>query len=206
MMPPTSVIGLVMCGLVAIGVLLQLLNAARFPVPARWTVFVVLAIAMAVPVDGVVIAGYVRGVIGDPSIATIAMMSLVCIKQLTRRDICDDRDASAFLRVVVVAGIVLYPMTLGLSPIDPYAMGFGSWTLYAVLFAIALAAWRMRFNLVVWWIVASVLAFSLGLFESTNLWNYLLDPIAVIIAIAWTAAEAFKWLRQTLGGRKEVIA
>ena len=194
------------CALVAIAVPMQLLNIARFPLAVRVIIFALLAAVMAIPVDGMMIAGYVWGLIGDPSIATIALMSLVCIKQLTRHDVCDDRNVTSLLFLVLIGGVFLYPLALGLSPYDPYALGFGSWALYAALLAVALAGWWMQLPLVVWWIVASALAYSLGLFESTNLWNYLLDPIAVLIAIGWTAVRLFQGLRAGAFRRERATA
>ena len=195
-----------MCALVAIAIPMQLLNIARFSLAVRLSVFAILAALMVIPVNGLIIAGYVWGLIGDPSIATIALMSLVCIKQLTRREVCDDRDVSALLFLVLAGGAMLYPLALGLSPYDPYALGFGSWILYSALFAVAVAAWWLQLHLVVAWIVASTLAYTFGLFESTNLWNYLLDPIAVLIAIGWTAFKLIERLRGAAFKRERAIA
>lgn len=195
-----------MCALVGVAIPMQLLNISRFSPAVRFSVCALLAAFMVIPVKGLVVAGYVWGLIGDPSIATIALMSLVCIKQLTGREVCDDRNVGALLLLVLAGGAMLYPLALGLSPYDPYALGFGSWMLYSALLAVALAAWWLQLPLVVAWIVASALAYTFGMFESTNLWNYLLDPIAVLIAIGWTAVKLIQSLGRAAFKRERAIA
>lgn len=206
MIPLTTITGLTASALVAVAISIQLLNIARFPVAARVGVIALLSLAMVIPVNGVLIAGYVWGLIGDPSIATIALMSLVVIKQVTRRDVSDDRNVSALLFLVLVGSGVLYPLALGLSPYDPYALGFGSWIMYFGLFGLAIVAWLKQLHLVVCWIIASVLSYTFGLFESTNLWNYLLDPIVAVIAIGWAVMKLIERLRKPNLGHERAIA
>jgi apolipoprotein N-acyltransferase len=67
--------------------------------------------------------------------------------------------------------------------IDPYAWGYGSIPfLIGVLFlalVFGLAGWTKG----VWIIGAAIIAWSLHWHESSNLWDYLLDPLLAIWAV-----------------------
>ena len=86
-------------------------------------------------------------------------------------------------RLVATGGFFLYPMVLGLGPFDPYMLGFAPTGLLAVLALIAGLAWWRRYHVCLGAIVFSVLAYRLNLLESSNLWDYLLDPWLVLYAI-----------------------
>ena len=86
-------------------------------------------------------------------------------------------------RLVATGGLFLYPMALGLGPFDPYTLGFASTGLLAVLALFASLAWWRRYHVCLGAIVLAVLAYRLDLLESSNLWDYLLDPWLVLYAI-----------------------
>ena len=73
---------------------------------------------------------------------------------------------------------LLYPLALGISPFDPYALGYHG-RVRGLLVALALVAvfawWRGRLLLLLA-LLLGVGAFRLEALESTNLWDYLLDP------------------------------
>lgn len=93
----------------------------------------------------------------------------------------------------LIAGAALYPMALGLTRWDPYTAGWGFSWLFLLLFSLTLVLLVMknRFAVV---LVAAISAYNLGLLESTNLWDYLIDPFLVLascIGLArriWTKA------------------
>src|SRR5207247_11297989 len=83
------------------------------------------------------------------------------------------------------AAAFLEPPALGGTRFAPDALGFGSAGFIAALLLITLASWWARLNLIVIVIVVAALAFLGGAYESRNLWDYLIDPLASFYALAW---------------------
>ncbi len=52
-----------------------------------------------------------------------------------------------------------------------------------------LAAWWARWYVIVFIVVAAALAYLAGAYESRNLWDYLIDPLVSIYALAWLLAR-----------------
>ncbi len=134
-----------------------------------------LALAF-VPLGGLPLAGYLRGFAGDLSITTTTVVLLVILSQLFDMDFYEASEESRLLSVVAVIALVLYPMALGLSSFDSYAIGFGSWWLLGPLLVLVTVAWYFESYLIVACLVAAVGAYALDLSESRNLWDYLVDP------------------------------
>jgi hypothetical protein len=189
----SSILGLTASTMIAVSIVMLLLRMRRRPPVVRVIVAVAMAALMLVPVDGLLLAGYVRGLIGDPSLATLVLVGCACLTELTDRECFDRRGEAAVMGYVLAAGLLVYPLALGLTTYDTYALGYGSRVLWAALLIVAMVAWAMKFAAVAIIIVLGVAAYLVGLYESRNLWDYLIDPIAVLIAIFWTL--------RLLGGR-----
>ena len=122
------------------------------------------------------LVAYVRGVTGDLSIVLTLLLwsSLLPSSQPT---------PIAFKFAVAILTFCFYPFALGFGMIDPYAWGYGSITfLIAVLvFAVvcALANWTKG----AWIIAIAIIAWAAQWHESSNLWDYLLDPFLAIWAL-----------------------
>lgn len=179
-----SIFGLAGCGLLCLALAAIVLRVRALPVRARYAVMAVAAIAVFAPIGDLSIAAYARGVTGDLSVATLALAASACAGRVAGRSLFEPREWSALLSLVAAAGLFLYPFALGWTPFDPYALGYGSVALTAVLLLVTLAAWHARLNLVVLVVLAGVLAYLAGIYESRNLWDYLIDPLAAVYALA----------------------
>ena len=122
------------------------------------------------------LVAYVRGVTGDLSI----VLTLLLWSSLLPSG---KPIPMAFRFAVTIVAFCFYPFALGLGMIDPYSWGYGSISfLIAVLvFAVvcALANWTKG----VWIIAIAIIAWAAQLHESSNLWDYLLDPFLAIWAL-----------------------
>lgn len=87
--------------------------------------------------------------------------------------------------LLVVLALWFYPTSMGSSYLDPYALGYGSFSLSTALLLVGLAAWVMRAYASCLILVAAQLAFRLDLLASDNLWDYLIDPWLVFWAAGW---------------------
>ena len=177
----------------------------RFTTSRQWLGPVALAAASVawIPLRGIPLGGYPRGLLGDLSITTLVLLAVSLITALSGRRVLGTRSRAALAGWVLVAGVALYPPTLGLTRLDPYELG------YRPLALVLLVA-----GLVVWWwwsrlgaalvLASGVAAFNLGLLESGNLWDYLLDPVlfvwAVYVLVAWSAAGPVSALRARVMG------
>jgi len=169
------------------------LRRGAFAPRLRAAAVVLLLLVGTIPVRGLPLAGYLRGVVGDPSISTMMLAGAWLVSFVLGRELVDARERSAWLLAAVVAALILYPGALGASAFDPYSLGYGSYGFATILLAVTLVAWRAgRFWLVAS-IVAAVTAYLLGLLESANLWDYLVDPLIAGYGALW-------WLRRAVHG------
>ena len=169
-----------------------------------WAGVAALVAALAVTglrTEGIPLGGFVRGMVGDLSITAILVLAAALSTALTGRVALDGPSRTALLAGAAVAGAVLYPMTLGLSRVDPYALGYRPRVFLALIAVlVALSWWHRRGAAVV--LAAGVCAFNLRALESVNLWDYLLDPALVVAAwalLAWRGARALTSRRRPSG-------
>jgi len=182
-MSVTNFFGLLGCGLLCVALAATALRLHRFPVRIRYAVALAAAVAVFVPAGDLSLAAYVRGATGDLSVPTITLAVLALFFRLTGRRAFEHRELNALLWLVAGAALFLYPFALGWTPFDPYALGYGSIAFVAALLAVTLAAWRMGLKLVMLVVLAGALAWLGGLYESRNLWDTLIDPLAAAYAL-----------------------
>lgn len=141
--------------------------------------------AALVPVGGVSLAAALLGFFDTLSTTTLLLLVLAILSMTSgRSDLSGSRPDKAFTAIALVGGaVLLYPSTMGLLNTDIYAIGFGGFMLPAIL-GVMLAYAAYNGLVVVPAITGLALAawlFSIG--ESRNLWDYLIDPVAVVVAI-----------------------
>lgn len=180
----TDLAGLFGCGLLCLALAASAFRLGAFPVRVRYAAVLAAAVAVFFPIGDLSIAGTVRGFTGDLSAATLALAANTVCARLTGRTLFESRERHALLGLVAAAALFLYPFALGWTPFDPYALGYGSITFVAALLLVTLAAWCMGLKLVVLVVLAGALACLGGWYESRNLWDYLVDPLAAAYALA----------------------
>ena len=174
------------------------LMAGTAATPARRaTFFAAIWLALLIPVGGLPLAAYVRGMVGDPSISSLLVFAAVLLRREKAASPPAKRLASLLL--VLFAAATLYPLALGAGPLDPYRWGFGDGRFLAAVLALALLAHLRRWPLATTAIALAVLAWSFGLYESRNLWDYLIDPLLVLYALGASA----RLLWRAIAGRME---
>ena len=156
--------------------------------PLGMELWIPAAIVIIVPVAGVSIAGHLRGLWGDPSIVTFLLLFLYTVRPSSLPN------RPRVSTCVLVSLFVMLPLYLPLFllnpnvPVDLYAIGWHpKWILIAIA-VIALGSVMMR-RLAPRWtniIAIALIASSVGLMESDNLWDYLVDP-GLLFTIAFLA-------------------
>jgi hypothetical protein len=173
----TDLAGLAGAGAVIAAVLLELPGIARLR-RAHPTPLLLAALVVAlVPLGALPVAGYLRGVVGDLSVTTVLLVVRGLLRPVLGWTAIDARSRLALQVLVAAGGLALYPLALGLGPFDPYRLGYASPWFLALLLALAVAAGFLRLTLVTACLALAVLAWAAGVYESRNLWDYLVDPL-----------------------------
>jgi len=173
----------------------------RYRVSGPWVgalVFLLLAGLTYLPVGGIDLGGYVYAFTGQLSLTSLALLAGVTTTRLWGVGLLTRHETEALLAGLASLAVVFYPLALGLTRLDPYALGFGDWPMPLAVCVIALLAWvsgRWRLALL---LLGAIWAFQLGLGESDNLWDYLLDAWLGLYAVLWSV---FVGLRRRLAGR-----
>lgn len=160
-----------------------------------------IAIVVLIPFGGLPIAAYVRGWMGDLSITSLVLLARVILKPLFGWTTSDVKTTTALLILIVLAAVGLYPMALGIGYFDPYRLGYGNPWFICGLLLIALTACFRQFPVIAFTIALAVLAWGVGWYESTNLWDYLIDPLVAIYAICTLVGQGMHVLLKLRQGK-----
>jgi hypothetical protein len=190
----SSVAGLAGCTLLLVNVMMTAARARRYSLTTRRLLFLTVCVVAVLPVQGLSIAGYVRGVTGDVSVTTLILLVGTSMSYLMDRDVYDSRSVSILMLLVLGGGVFLYPLALGLTYCDPYVLGYGSQAFVASLFLVSLGAWYFDLYLVVVCVGFAISAYMMGIYESANLWDYLIDPLITFYALFLLAGNGIKRL------------
>ena len=158
---------------------MQKLSQQQFPWLAKILFLLVLAnlffwplgISLELP-----LAAYVRGAIGDLSVVTTLLLWSALLP--------NNKSAPfAFKLSIAMIALAFYPFALGLGMIDPYAWGYASIAFLIAVLVFAVICGLANWSKGVWIIGLAIIAWTVHWHESTNLWDYLLDPFLAIWAI-----------------------
>jgi len=180
----TDLTGLFGITLAVVTLLFRLPRLTTLSFPKKAGVLGVAIIVLSIPFGGLSLAGVVRGITGDLSMATLVFLGLALVRSIAGCSFVEDSNRHAALRAILIAAILFYPLALGVGMFDPYRLGFGNgWFMLSLL---GLAVWAsLRYStLLALCLALGVVAWSLGWYESSNIWDYLLDPWLAVYAFA----------------------
>ena len=107
--------------------------------------------------------------------------------------------------VLVLAGLLLYPGAIGFLNYDTYVLGYSGYLLPLLLALILGYAIYGRYVLAAVALNLGILGFLLGAGRSLNLWDYVIDPVAWILAIGSWVAIAVTLLRRKSIAAPEIL-
>ncbi len=153
---------------------------------------------LAVPVRGIAIARWVTSINANFSIPFTGLLAVTVWERAFANKIFSARDWSASWTFGAVGGLALYPMALGLGKFDTYEWGWNFSPLFTGIAALTgLLVWKQnRFGIL---LVLAIVAYRLRLLESTNYWEYLLDPVYCLVSIlvlSWRLGNCCRRRRQ----------
>ena len=154
----------------------------------RWrTTFLIGIIAILIciaPVGGIPLARWLISVNANFCIPLTVILFAKVSEGAGGKELFDWKAKFSFGFFGSVMGLLLYPMTLGLGPYDPYELGWHFSPLFVVM--MVLTIWlllkRNRLGIV---LMLCILAFQLRVLESSNFWDYLIDPFYVVVSFIY---------------------
>ena len=144
-------------------------------------IVLISAVIVVIPVGGLPSARWMISFNANFSISLTAILLYKAFENAFGVKLLDKNALLTCLVFSLTAGVILYPMALGLGGFDPYQAGWGfSWLFVVVCgITILLLIMKNRFAMI---LMAAILAYNLCLLESTNFWDYLVDPFLVIVS------------------------
>lgn len=140
------------------------------------------------------IVAYVRGISSDPSMTLVALAGLGLFRLLFGSPAPDKRERMAVHVAIGITALFFYPLALGWGDWDVYRAGWGSLGLGAALLLLSLFCWALGLRLLPMLVALALLAWAAGALESSNLWDYLIDPWLALAAIFQCLKSGTTWL------------
>lgn len=173
-------IALVLCAL-----LFRAMVGAKASGPwVKWVILVFFAVLW-VPVGQaqIPLLAYVRGISSDLSITLVLLACAGPFRRLLPG--LAPVEQISLLTVILLAALLLYPMALGWGNWDPYRLGWGNIGMWGTLLVLTAVCWVSGLRWLPVLMASALLCWSVGLLESGNLWDYLLDPWLVLAACVY---------------------
>ena len=134
-----------------------------------------------IPLGGWSLFAWCRTLEMNPSFTLTGLLCVALWQRLSGQMIFRTEDWRAAWIVGAIGSLVLYPMGLGLTPIDPYSWGWGpAVPIVTAAFATLLLIRGNRFGII---LILPLLGSLLNLQESANLWDALIDPFFGIVSL-----------------------
>ena len=141
-----------------------------------------LSLLLLMPVNEVPVFYYLRGFyMGDPSITATLFFSAYIIQRGWGKAIYQPAEKKYLMLLVVLGGLFLYPSALGITQLDSYRLGYRPQIMLSIVFFMGLYFWYKQYYFLVFVLTSAVLCFNSRILESNNLWDYLLDPVLLLV-------------------------
>ena len=142
---------------------------------------------------------YVRGITADLSVTLVALAVWHFFHHALGWRAIAKRDLQAVLAATAVAAVFLYPLSLGWGDWDAYRPGWGSWGMLASLLALCVVCWVKGLRALPALVALALLAWSFGWMESSNLWDYLLDPWLSLYSLGFVFIKCIQVVKGSRG-------
>ncbi|MDR1853910.1 MAG: hypothetical protein LBR05_03280 [Azoarcus sp.] len=179
---------------------LTLSNLAAVARLRRWqtaALVAILAAALCAPVfAGTSALDALRGLFAGLSISSLSLLAALAIGRIRGKSPFADCERRWLPALAALPVVLFYPFALGIGSVDPYAWGYGGALVLPLAVGVAaLAAWLTGWRITALALVVALAAWRLQALESTNLWDYLFDPLLVLAALIVLSRRAWTWKR-----------
>jgi len=181
------------CALVWAAVVLRICHR-WLETPARVAVFALVVVLALLPFPWG-LGGWLLAITGEFSITTGLLAMLATVHRLRGEAVLTVSEWRAACVLLAVLALVYYPMSLGATYFDPYALGYGDYRLSTALLLVGLFAWVCRAYVSCFILIIAQCAYWLGALGSDNLWDYLIDPFLCFWVFGWLVRDLYRRIR-----------
>ena len=155
------------------------------------TILLISVLITAIPFQGLCLAQWIFSMNANFSIPLTAILLSRVIENASGIRLLDRNAVLTSTLFGLIAGTFLYPMALGLGRFDPYEIGWSFSFLFMILMAVTLLLIivKNRFGIV---LTVCILGYNIRIMESHNLWDYIADPVFMIISCIYITTSAIK--------------
>jgi hypothetical protein len=157
-----------------------------------------LILAACLTISGRSLFDWLVSAIERPSAPGLLLMIIFAISATTGRSYQSVPEFRFGTAILALGGLVLYPGAIGILNYDTYVLGYSGYLLPLLLAATLGYAIYRRYVFIVLALNVAILGFLLSAGRSLNLWDYVIDPVAWLLAIGSWAAIAINLLRRKL--------
>ena len=186
--------GIISSFLVWAALLAFILHLKKRPVRVRILGAVAIAVSAIIPLSGLLVPLYIRAITGDLSILTQLLLAIYIINSIAGIH-STPAGKTAYQHLcffILFTGLWFYPTTLGLTLFDPYRYGYITDPMHLITLAYFLLGTLTLFFLKSSWtsslLCLATISFYFGPLESTNYWDYMIDPVLTIGALIYLLA------------------
>lgn len=178
-MPPTMIYATISCGLLVF----LCCPTSKLSTRLRLGLLILALVVVTMPPTGFNLTLALRGTVGDLSIFTTFWLLSSAAERIRPGCTALRADQRRFAAgTVLLTAMILYPTAMGLTQYDVYRLGYGMGLVIACLAAVFLFAYLGQIFTATA-LTAALAAYALRLLESSNFWDYLIDPCLVVYAI-----------------------
>ena len=169
-----------MVGISTLLIIAACTSAFSSSLPGNWRrAIVISAILLSlVPVAGSSLWLWIGGAVGELSIVSLLVLISFIVRSLTSGsgNLIETRSRQQLYYLILIAGLLLYPASLGLSIYDPYTLGFG-FELSLFLLVLSVICWFLKYRQLAVILLIVIAAEAAGVLSSVNTWDYFIDPL-----------------------------
>ena len=158
-------------------ILASCLPLSRLGLASRSALLVSFFLILLIPINQLMLIGYIRGFIGDLSITSYTLILARLFSIVNLRRPTPNNDKYRFSLIMTIVALCFYPTSLGLTHFSPYDAAYFSHLIIGCVVILGCYFWFTGFYLVTICFSLAIVSHHYHLLESTNIWDYLIDPI-----------------------------
>jgi hypothetical protein len=127
---------------------------------------------------------------------SLTLIAWSLLRWWARKPLVNVTDRWALL-LVLIDLMLFFVLAMGVSAFDPYRVGFTQpYAVVIVTVVFAAVSLLLRYYHTAITMVIALFAYALNLLPSDNLWDYLFDPILLLVVLTQTLSVWLRWWRR----------